>query len=159
MNAVVIGPEEKAALQRMKEFARAHPIPFQDVKAIENQVVKHPPAHYTRIPFGMQVGLTYELQGPMELWHVSVSVDIPGRLPAGDAIAFILSELFQIDELKIAAQGWFGCVFNLWIVERVKTYSIIEGPSIVCHRCGMRSYSAGDIENRYCGRCHRFHEA
>lgn len=27
-------------------------------------------------------------------------------------------------------------------------------PSITCPRCGSVSYHPGDIENRYCGRCH-----
>ena len=28
---------------------------------------------------------------------------------------------------------------------------------IKCHRCGMSSYSAGDIEHLYCGKCEVFH--
>jgi len=31
-------------------------------------------------------------------------------------------------------------------------------PSIVCPRCGRRSYSRRDVEQRYCGACHMFHE-
>jgi len=33
-----------------------------------------------------------------------------------------------------------------------------EAPSITCPRCGSVSYNLHDIEERYCGRCHRFHE-
>jgi len=32
-------------------------------------------------------------------------------------------------------------------------------PSITCLFCGFTSYNPHDIEERYCGRCHRFHEA
>lgn len=28
--------------------------------------------------------------------------------------------------------------------------------SITCPRCGMTSYHPGDVENLYCGNCHKF---
>jgi hypothetical protein len=31
-------------------------------------------------------------------------------------------------------------------------------PSITCLVCGLTSWNANDVENRYCGFCHRFHE-
>jgi YgiT-type zinc finger domain-containing protein len=31
-------------------------------------------------------------------------------------------------------------------------------PSIVCPRCGARSFHPRDIEQRYCGFCHDWHE-
>lgn len=31
--------------------------------------------------------------------------------------------------------------------------------SITCHKCGMISYSQGDIEHLYCGNCHEFHHS
>lgn len=33
-----------------------------------------------------------------------------------------------------------------------------DGKSITCKRCGRTSHNAGDVENRYCGNCHIFHE-
>jgi hypothetical protein len=33
-----------------------------------------------------------------------------------------------------------------------------EPPSITCPQCGATSYNLNDIEHRYCGRCHRFHD-
>lgn len=33
-----------------------------------------------------------------------------------------------------------------------------SGPSIVCLPCGRRSFNPTDIRQRYCGRCHRFHD-
>lgn len=33
-----------------------------------------------------------------------------------------------------------------------------KDPSIVCPRCGLRSFNAKDIEERYCGRCKDWHE-
>ena len=39
-------------------------------------------------------------------------------------------------------------------------YSIIVRKNqrgITCHDCGLTSFSLGDIENRYCGKCKNFH--
>jgi len=33
-----------------------------------------------------------------------------------------------------------------------------DGPSIECPKCGMESYHAKDIQHRYCGNCHQFHD-
>ena len=30
--------------------------------------------------------------------------------------------------------------------------------SITCPSCGKTSYNPGDIQNRYCGNCHEFHD-
>lgn len=42
------------------------------------------------------------------------------------------------------------------------TYVMIESrsgaPAIRCLRCGMVSFHPDDIEERYCGHCHEFHE-
>lgn len=35
-----------------------------------------------------------------------------------------------------------------------------EGPFdlfIKCHECGSISFNANDIQEKYCGRCHKFH--
>jgi hypothetical protein len=41
----------------------------------------------------------------------------------------------------------------------MKTYKI-DPPhnSITCLACGMVSYLRADIQNRYCGHCHAFHD-
>ncbi len=41
-----------------------------------------------------------------------------------------------------------------------KGYKIIEGgkhSGIKCLDCTMVSYNVNDINNRYCGNCHKFH--
>lgn len=41
---------------------------------------------------------------------------------------------------------------------RMKTYLLVQGGSaILCLRCGLRSFNANDIQERYCGHCHQFH--
>jgi hypothetical protein len=40
------------------------------------------------------------------------------------------------------------------------TYEITaHGKAIRCLLCGRTSFNAGDVENHYCGACHRFHDA
>lgn len=42
------------------------------------------------------------------------------------------------------------------------TYAILEArpgvPAIQCLKCGMVSFHPKDIEERYCGHCHEFHD-
>lgn len=33
-----------------------------------------------------------------------------------------------------------------------------DNASITCNTCGMTSYHPQDVQNRYCGKCHKFHE-
>jgi ribosomal protein S27AE len=33
-----------------------------------------------------------------------------------------------------------------------------QQPYIVCPRCGMVSHNPNDVEQRYCGNCHAFHD-
>lgn len=47
-------------------------------------------------------------------------------------------------------------------VESNLKYRIIvgsQGKYIECLTCGMKSYHSEDIKHRYCGWCHRFHDA
>jgi hypothetical protein len=38
-------------------------------------------------------------------------------------------------------------------------YSIApDGKSITCQRCGLTSHNLHDVEHRYCGHCHVFHD-
>lgn len=42
---------------------------------------------------------------------------------------------------------------------KLPSYSIApDGGSITCHVCGKTSYHPKDVENKYCGKCHVFHE-
>jgi len=34
----------------------------------------------------------------------------------------------------------------------------VGGQAITCHICHLTSYHPKDVENRYCGHCHVFHE-
>lgn len=36
--------------------------------------------------------------------------------------------------------------------------SLVAHPKIVCPQCKMESYNPHDIEHKYCGNCHQFHD-
>lgn len=41
----------------------------------------------------------------------------------------------------------------------IPTYEIVEdGKAIKCCVCGLTSYHPEDVGNRYCGKCHVFHD-
>lgn len=41
----------------------------------------------------------------------------------------------------------------------MKTYDIdLNGPSITCKLCGLTSWNLNDVQQKYCGHCHVFHE-
>jgi ribosomal protein L37E len=40
-----------------------------------------------------------------------------------------------------------------------RTYELgADGRTITCRLCGLTSHHSGDVEKRYCGNCHIFHE-
>lgn len=41
--------------------------------------------------------------------------------------------------------------------EIIATAGSVTGKAIKCLVCGMTSYNSNDVEQRYCGRCHRYH--
>lgn len=41
---------------------------------------------------------------------------------------------------------------------RINTDTEGKAESITCLQCGMTSYHPKDIEHRYCGHCHVFHD-
>lgn len=49
-----------------------------------------------------------------------------------------------------------------WLNLGKETYEMMTGipdtPGIRCRVCGMVSCNPNDIENRYCGNCHAFHD-
>jgi hypothetical protein len=42
--------------------------------------------------------------------------------------------------------------------ELERLWGLPAAPSIACPSCGKRSYNANDVNYRYCGYCHQFHD-
>src|SRR4030095_10425342 len=76
-------------------------------------VQMHPRGHYVFLPVGFEVGLTYELQ-EQPVWHFSMSLPVPGRLPGPAAVRMVLGILVlpPVEEC-IAAENFAG-VLNFW---------------------------------------------
>lgn len=54
---------------------------------------------------------------------------------------------------------WDACKQFKVAPKREHSYEIAEDKSwIKCLECGKTSYSSGDVENLYCGHCHKFHK-
>lgn len=94
--------------------------------------------------------------------------DQPDELSAGDR-----REALETAHLMIAISRRVGRMTNAQIAELVTaadqileplpvpagepTYRLLE-TCIQCRLCGAVSFNAGDMQNRYCGRCHLFHD-
>jgi hypothetical protein len=122
MRPLAIGEEERSKLKAMKAFALAHPLTMEQLKAVGAAYVKehsreylHPPEQYVQLPVGFEVGLTYELQ-EKPVWHLSISVDAPGRTPHPAAVDLVLHELGLPPLHKAIACEMYGEVVNLWFV-------------------------------------------
>jgi ribosomal protein L37E len=58
--------------------------------------------------------------------------------------------------------GWMVaalCCFAASVVFQKIGKRLGSQPSITCPRCGMISYHPQDIEQRYCVKCHLFHDS
>ena len=65
--------------------------------------------------------------------------------------------VFREDEFNKLHAG-VSEVFSTGMTDIVFIMEDRECPSITCPRCGRVSFNAGDIEHRYCGNCHQFHD-
>src|SRR6188768_2478189 len=94
MIPLAIGDKEKAELLAMKAYALEHPLTMEQLKgACESPgVQRYPQGHYTFLPIGFEVGLTYERQ-EKTLWHFSMSLHVPGRVPSSAAVRMVLAVL------------------------------------------------------------------
>jgi hypothetical protein len=66
-------------------------------------------------------------------------------------------------DLRLATQEEINQVENelkqIIMKLEYKTYTLLNTPNgsgILCHHCGNGSSNPHDVQNRYCGHCHRF---
>ena len=50
-----------------------------------------------------------------------------------------------------------ACVYAV-LLARGERYRIDDGRRITCLTCGLTSQNPHDVEQRYCGSCHRWHD-
>lgn len=133
---VILGEKEQDDLLAMKKFAREHPLSFAEVQRLtsvdldKEPLYLHTKEHYCQIPFGMEVGMTYEEQRkddqPFYLWHVSYSIKIPGRVPHPEACNLInkILGLPRVQE-SLMAQNFSG-VMNVWFMDGAGERALAE---------------------------------
>lgn len=105
MSILCIGPDEKEAIQRATEIARANAIPWEQLKDYvldsNREVVKlgDRPKGFERvqsqnvlIPVGYRAAISFEEQPAGILKHLSISVATKGKIPNVHAIIMIAEE-------------------------------------------------------------------
>jgi hypothetical protein len=88
------------------------------------------------------------LEQPELAWSGSQWMPHRHGLPAGKV---------QISNLGSREEAWLYAE-DAGFVIAVSGYTADE-ECITCFRCGLTSYSLGDVEHKYCGNCHLFHES
>jgi hypothetical protein len=83
---------------------------------------------------------------------MTTTTDLPND-PLGDGIAWLASVMAVHAELP-------PVMHLAYPVRSEPTYRIHQSErlAIQCLICGAVSYHIGDVIQRYCGRCHMFHE-
>lgn len=104
----------------------------------------------------------YSDTAPLKLGQRVVKVNSePGDNKKNGAIGTIIDNFFQLGEAYLVI--WDGQDLPILVVadkliHHDPSYMISEdGKSITCLICKIKSYNQNDINDRYCGHCHRFH--
>lgn len=121
MRVVMLGEEQREALKKAMEFAKAHPFNPSQLKTMcRRESCTHAKEHYVSIPVGISVGFTYEFQGPMgkvPLWHVSFQIDLAGRVIHPIAASLILQACgLPAADKALDCRTIHGAV-NLWFAD------------------------------------------
>lgn len=116
MAALIIGPDERAAIAELVAVASAEP-PFDpkavmamaDTEAGVDAIRDYMLTHSLLLPIGYRVTYSREVQPkappPGLCHHLSISVDRPGKLPSPEAVEMILQE-FGMGTLDEADAMW-----------------------------------------------------
>ena len=103
MRALIIGDEERAAIEAAVKHAAAHPISLETVKRLATTIPQggdlaladrpkefhRPESEHVELPGGYRASISFEQQPIGLCRHLSVSVDTPGRVPNLLAVGMI----------------------------------------------------------------------
>jgi hypothetical protein len=125
MRPVVITDTERDALKKAMDYAKSHPLDTAALKAIRNgQQYPHPKECYVPIPFGINVGVTYEFQGETgerPCWHLSFKIfGARERHTINPAAAEMILNAMGLTLKELASHATFDGVLNLWFLEKPK---------------------------------------
>jgi hypothetical protein len=110
---MILGAVQLSAIKELREKAEKRPYTFDDLLDIKNGAIKPPgdDGFKISIPVGFEVCFTHEYNsnnGKIQKGrHLSVSVDIPGKLPSVESVNLLLPE-FGFDGETV-----LDCIVNL----------------------------------------------
>jgi hypothetical protein len=141
MRTLIIGAEEKTAIARVIEFARANPIDARtamaeaarDEAAWRDKMMRYA----VKIPIGFRVCYSHEIQPKGIFRHISISVDRPKKMPSEHAVALICDEFGIGDILAMRDGALPNVVLKVWIEDvspGEKAINILALPAMTEHR-------------------------
>lgn len=91
MRPLIIGQDEKVALQKLAKFAEEHPLIVDG--SIPGVPVGDNPDFVVKLPFGYRVVFSIEDQPGGMVRHLSMSVDTPWKVPNPLAVEMVMQEI------------------------------------------------------------------
>ena len=132
---IIVGNAERSDLKAAMARARAHPVPWELLRRVSEDVEKSladepPPAEFVDLPFGYVVAINFEEQPAGRCLHISVSGPWPRVAPNMVVCAMIFSALDVPEEADDVWTEEFlidgkksGRTLNvLWLVEPRKRH-------------------------------------
>lgn len=128
---LVVGPEQRAQLAKLREIARLHPVDMQDLKR-RIQTPRGKRLHKMQmtaqsvwIPTAFVVTFSIETGHPAGACrHLSVSSDVRGRLPTFEALWMIADPLGFVGSLQLC---------RMWLEEGGQIFEFDALPDAVQH--------------------------
>jgi hypothetical protein len=109
MTALLIGPEERVAIAKLRLLAEANPFdPQRVIEAAERDMAAYRAwmdGLSITLPSGYWVTYSHEDQPCGRCHHISISVDRPNKMPHPEAVQMILRE-FEMKPIGDSLQIW-----------------------------------------------------
>lgn len=124
MRPMLIGPDEKLAIEALIERAENSPFTIDDLLDMKNgaMAIAGDMGPFTiDIPFGYKVVFSHEQQPAGLVKHLSVSVPVVDKLPSRDSVVALMAEFGYKKPLQDTniwleqLEGGYGAVNVAWI--------------------------------------------
>lgn len=128
VNLLFIGPDELQAIKKLKQWAEAHVISFDDLKAIDansKPPVGDDPRHVIFLPVNVRVVFSIEQQPKGLVRHLSISIkqrSMTGRFPDPNFANEILKAFGYVNDLNTPSSE----NFYVYIEEEVHAINFVE---------------------------------
>lgn len=124
MPVLVMGPDQREALKKVREYAEANPVTserFQRIMHGEEPTVCEDPRFQAELPVGYRVAFSIEDQPKAgKVRHLSMSVDRRGKLPSLEVVLMVMEELgFRAKSFKEVSRAWVENNIAINVLEAV----------------------------------------